>query len=73
MAWHQPGAKPLYEPVLEYCWLDPKPGTNFSEILINQNSYIFIQENAFENVICKVASILSWPNVLAMMLTCNNM
>ena len=28
-------------------------GTNFSEILIE----IFIQENAFENVICEMASI----------------
>ena len=28
---------------------------------LNQNSYIFIQENAFENVICKMAAILSRP------------
>ena len=26
-----------------------------------QNSYIFIQENFFENAICKMAAILSWP------------
>ena len=32
-------------------------GTNFSEI----DLYIFIQENAFENVLWKVAAILSWP------------
>ena len=31
-------------------------GTNFSEI-----SYIFIQENAFENVVWKMAAILSRP------------
>ena len=32
----------------------------------NQNSTIFIQENAFENVVCKMAAILSrgrWVNV----------
>ena len=27
----------------------------------NQNSYIFIQENAFENVVCKMVAILSQP------------
>ena len=25
------------------------------------NSYIFIQENAFVNVVCEMAAILSWP------------
>ena len=35
-------------------------GTNFSGILI-ENLYIFIQENAFENVVWKMAAILSWP------------
>ena len=33
--------------------------TNFSEI--KRNSYIFIQENAFENVVWKLAAILSRP------------
>ena len=33
-------------------------GRNFSEILI-ENLYIFIQENAFENVVWKMAAILS--------------
>ena len=28
---------------------------------VNWNSYIFIQENAFENVVCKMAAILSQP------------
>ena len=32
-------------------------GTYFSEILLNRNSYVFIQENAFENV-CGKSSIL---------------
>ena len=35
-------------------------GTKFSEILI-ENSYIFIQENTFENVVCEMAAILSRP------------
>ena len=30
----------------------------------NRNSYIFIQENAFENVVCEMASILSRLDVL---------
>ena len=33
-------------------------GTNFSEIL---NAYIFINKNAFENGVCKMASISSQP------------
>ena len=31
------------------------------QLNLKQNSYIFIQENAFENVICEMASILSQP------------
>ena len=31
---------------------------------INQNSYIFIQENAFENVICNMSAICIGLNVL---------
>ena len=34
-------------------------GTNLSEIFI-ENSYIFIKENPFENVVWKMAAILSW-------------
>ena len=42
----------------------PKAGiliivTNFGQIL-SEIQNIFIQENAFGNVICKMASILSW-------------
>ena len=43
------GAKPLSEPMLKLQW-------NFY-----RNSYIVTQENAFENVVCKMASILSQP------------
>ena len=35
-------------------------GTNKSDIL-NQNWNIFIEENALENVVCEMASILCWP------------
>ena len=28
---------------------------------IKRNSYLFIQENAFENVVCEMAVIFSWP------------
>ena len=38
-------------------------GTNFSEIL-NRNSSIFIQDNAFENVVWKMAAICLGLNVL---------
>ena len=37
-------------------------GTNFSMLIdVNRNSYIFIQENPFENVVWKMAAILSRP------------
>ena len=35
-------------------------GTNFNEILI-ENQIFLIQENALENVVCEMASILSRP------------
>ena len=35
-------------------------GTNFNEIFY-QNSCIYIQENAFKNIVCKTAAILSQP------------
>ena len=44
------GAKPLSEPMLEYCPLDPKEQIKF-QWNFNRNSNIFIQENAFENVV----------------------
>ena len=40
-------------------------GTNFSGILI-WNAHIFIQENAYENVVCEMASICLGLNVLSM-------
>ena len=58
MAWRLDVTKPLTEPMLENCLLDPgnKLQWNF-----NQNSNIYVQENAFENVVCKMAPILSLP------------
>ena len=38
---------------------------------LNQNSYIFIQENAFENVIRKMAAILSQPQCVKVMAWCH--
>ena len=35
--------------------------TKFSEISVIRNSNIFIQQNALENVVCEIASILSRP------------
>ena len=52
------GAKPLSEPMLEYCLFGPW-GTNL--LIFNRNSYIFIQENVFKNVVCETAAILSRP------------
>ena len=44
--------------MLEYCWFDPS-----EQIQIQWNSYqnitIFIKENAFKDVVCRVSSILS--------------
>ena len=54
MACRLEGAKPLSKPVLEYCEVNPWEQT------FNQISKIFIQENAFENIVCKTAAILSW-------------
>ena len=61
MACRLDGAKPLPEPMMEYCYvgLPNKLQWNF-----NQSSYIFIQEYAFENVVRKMAAILSRPKCL---------
>ena len=50
MACHLDGAKPSSEPMLDkFKWN------------LNRNLYIFIQENAFENVVWEMAVILSQP------------
>ena len=42
------GAKPLSEPMLEYCLLDH--GEQISMQFFNQNTTIFTEENDLENV-----------------------
>ena len=56
MAWVLVGAKPLSEPKLEYLYFTPR---NKLQLYFNQNSLIFIHENAFENVVWKMAVILT--------------
>ena len=52
------GAKPLSEPMLIYCCLD---SVNKFQGNWNKNAKLFIQENAFENVVCEMATIFSQP------------
>ena len=47
------GTKPLSAPMLVYCELSPQQQLQRN---LNWNSYIFIQENAFENVVHFVSS-----------------
>ena len=37
---------------------------NKFQINCNENSKLFIQENMFENVVCEMAAILSWPHYI---------
>ena len=58
MACRLVGAKPLFEPMLEYCQLGPCEQIS---VKFNRNLNIFIQENAFEYVVWKMAVVLSLP------------
>ena len=58
MVYRLVGAKPLSEPNAGILLIEHLR-TNFSEI-----SNIFIQENAFQSVVCEMAAILSQLNVL---------
>ena len=49
--------KPLSKPML-VCSLNHWENNQFNS---NQNATIFSQENKFENVVCKMAAILSRP------------
>ena len=53
MAYRLFGIKPLSEPMLVCCELD-----------MNQNTTIRIKENAIENIVCKMVTILSGLDVL---------
>ena len=50
------GAKPLPEPVLTYSQLSPY--RNKLQWYLYQYLNIFIEENAFDNVLCKISAIL---------------
>ena len=59
------GAKPLSEPMLGYCQLNP---LNKIQWIFNRNTNLFIHENASQNIVCQKAAILSrgrWVNSLA--------
>ena len=56
MAFRLLGTKSFSEPMLTYNELDPKEQKSMK---IYRNSNIFVQENAFENVVCEMAVI--WP------------
>ena len=51
MAQYQSTAKPMIEPMLIYCHVDPW----------QQNTKTIIQENGFQNVVYKMAAIVSCP------------
>ena len=57
MACRLVGAKPLSEPMLEYCWFDPSKQT----FVLSKMSYIYIQEIAFENVVREMVTISIRP------------
>ena len=58
------GAKPLSEPTLGYINWTLR---NKLQWIFYRYSIIFIQENAFENVVCEMASILSRPQCVKCM------
>ena len=62
MAWRRPGAWTAPSHYLSQCWniVNWMLRIEF-QWNINRNSNIFIQENALENVVCEMASILCRP------------
>ena len=69
MACRLAGAKPLSEPMLGNCCLDHR---NKFKWTLNRHSYIFIQENAFENVVWEMAANRLGLNVLKELLFFEN-
>ena len=53
------GAKPLSEPVMAYYYLE---SWKYISMNLNQSKTIFVDGNKFENVVCKIASILHGPH-----------
>ena len=63
------GAMPISKPMLDYCQLALR---NKFQWHLNQNTKLFIHENAFEYILCEMAAILSrewWVNNMAHNLT----
>ena len=58
MACHLFCTKPISEPMLAYCQLDP--WEQFSVKFLSKFRH-FRSRKAVENIICKMATILSWP------------
>ena len=58
MACHLFGAKPLPEPMLTYCEMYPKKQTSV-KCESKYKTFLFIHENEFENIVCKILAILS--------------
>ena len=56
MAWGLSSAKPLSEPMQTNCQLDPK---EHKSMQFYSKFKIFIKENSFENVVCKMALLQS--------------
>ena len=50
MACRLSGVKPLPDPILNHCQLDTQA-----------KKQLFIQENAFDNLVWDMMAILSWP------------
>ena len=59
--WHQTINQINADIVNWTLWIDYYHYWNKFQWNLNQNIIIFIQENAFENVVCKMAPILSQP------------
>ena len=56
MACHLLGAKPLPQPMMTFCQLNPEDPTPMK----SESKYkIFIHENEFENVVCEMTAIVS--------------
>ena len=69
MACRLVGAKPLSESLLDYCQFDPCEHISMKfETKCNN----FIDKNAFENAVWKMAAILSWPQCVKLVSGCRS-
>ena len=60
MGCHLFSTKPLSEPMLDYCQLDHKEHVTSIKFYL-KIKHLFIHKNTFENIACKMAPMLSWP------------